>query len=140
MEQTAVIEEADYRDERRPREDSYDLPARGFVHRDQNREREPAINRHAAEKRNRLDVNFARPGLVHQADAQGEAAHRRSQCDRCQKRDKKRQQITVHRSFPSWSDVRALTSVAGSLVSLITKRRNRSLLSLPRGIVSARSL
>src|SRR5271170_6544149 len=128
MEQTAVIEKTDYRDERRPRENSYDLPACGFVHRDQNREREPAINRHSAEQRNRLDVNFARPGLVHQTGAQREAAHRRSQCDRSEKRDKKRQQITVHRSFPSWSDVRSLTSLAEPFVSLITKRRNRSLL------------
>src|SRR5271156_12297 len=128
MKQSAVIEKTDHRDERRPREDSDDLPSRGCVHRDENREREPAINRHATEQRNRLDVNFARPWLVNQADTQGEAAHRCSQCDRSEKRDKKRQQITVHRSFPSWSDVRALPSAAGSLVRLITKRRNRSLL------------
>src|SRR5271169_3803282 len=101
MQHATVVEEADHRKKRRARKNADGLLARRRVRCDQHRQREAEVNGHTAKQGNRFQMHFARPGLVHKAGAQGKAAHGHGQSSGGEKRDEKRQQITVHQSFPS---------------------------------------
>jgi len=82
MKESAIIQKSDEREQGRARENADNLARRRLTQRDQNGENKPAINCNAAEKRDRLQMNFPRAGLVHQADAQREMPHRGRKSDR----------------------------------------------------------
>ncbi len=75
MQPAFVVEEADGGDERGAGDDASALCSGGTVEREEDGEHDPAIHRESTEERNRLKMNFARPGEIDHADAESERAN-----------------------------------------------------------------
>jgi hypothetical protein len=84
MEQSSVVKNADTRDERRADEDTHNLGARRSAEGKQHRDHHRGIHRQAAKKRNRREVNFARPRQIDHSHPQRKRAHGNDQHQRRQ--------------------------------------------------------
>jgi hypothetical protein len=91
VQQAAIIEKANEREQRCACKNADDLARSRSVHGNQDSEDKTAVDRNAAEKGNWLEMNFARTGLVDKAYAKSEVANRRREPDRGEKRNQKRQ-------------------------------------------------
>ncbi len=96
MEQSAVIEGADTRDERRADEDADDLGTRGSVEGKEHRDHDGGVHRQAAQKRNRREMNFARPRKINHSNTQRQGAYGDDEHQRCEKCDEKSEQACGH--------------------------------------------
>jgi len=72
VKQASVVEESDGGDQRRASENGRNLVLRHVAERKEDRENESEIDGDAAQQRNRLEMNLARPRMVHHAVTQGE--------------------------------------------------------------------
>ena len=84
VEQAAVVQEPDDREQRGAGQDAHDLLLGNVVAREQNRQHKAEIDSDAAQQRYWVYVDFARPGLVHHSVAQRQMAHRYGQRQRGQ--------------------------------------------------------
>ena len=75
VQKAAVVEDANGGDQRGAGEDAFDLGARGAIENEEHGNHDGAIHGQAAQKRNGREMNFARAGQVHHADAQSQGAH-----------------------------------------------------------------
>src|SRR5271155_2464705 len=99
MQQPAVVKEADNGDQRGAGQDADDLLHRRVMPRQQHSEDEAQINGDAAEERNGIQMNFARPGFIHHAEAQRQIANRRGEPQRREQRDGEGDQFRVVEHF-----------------------------------------
>ena len=75
MEESAVVEEADDREQRGSRKNADNLLLGRSVQREQDGQDEAEIHADPAEQRDRLEMDFARAGLVDHSIEQGIVAH-----------------------------------------------------------------
>ena len=126
MQQAAVVEQSDHREQRGAGENSDDLLMRRAAEREQNGEHESEIDGDAAEQRNGAEVDFARAGMVHHPVTQREAANRDGQKQRADKGHGKGDQIgrDGHRAKlrPTDCDPRKPAEQAGKNFLTIPKR------------------
>ena len=79
MEQPAIVEDADSRDQRPADENAHDLRARRSVESKEHRNHHGGVHRQAAKKRDWLEMNFAWPGQVDHSYAQRKCTNRNHQ-------------------------------------------------------------
>src|SRR4029077_4483502 len=74
IQQTAIIQDANNREQRGSRQDADDLSMGGSAQRDDDGQENSDVDRQPAEKRNRRQGTLARAGPAHQAEIQGQPA------------------------------------------------------------------
>ena len=97
MQQPAIIQKADQRQQRSARQNPDDLLQRRVMPREQHREDEAQVNRDPAEQRDGIQMNFARPGLIHHPVTQRQLPNRHSEAQRREQRHGERDQFRVLR-------------------------------------------
>ena len=76
MKPAAIVQNSNRGDQRGAGENAFDLRARRAVEQKQDAKNHTGIHRQSAQQGNRLQMNFARTGKIHHANAQGQRAHR----------------------------------------------------------------
>ncbi len=79
MEQAAVVEDADSRDERGSNEDAHDLGARRSVEGKERGDYHGGVHRQTTKKRDRGQMNFARTGKINHSHAKRQGAYGNNQ-------------------------------------------------------------
>jgi hypothetical protein len=98
MEQSAVIEDAHCRDQRRANQDAGNLRAGRPMERQQNRNHHGSVDGQAAKKGNRRVMHLARPGQIHHTHTQGKGPHRHDQHQGSKQGDEESEQACGHLS------------------------------------------
>jgi len=79
MEQAAVVQDADTRDERRSYKDAHNLGARRSVESQEHCDYHGGVHREAAKEWDRCEMNLPRPWQIHHSNAQSQSAHRNNE-------------------------------------------------------------
>ncbi len=103
MQQAAIVKKTDDRQQRGAGQDSDDLLQRRVMPREQHGENEAQINGDAAEQRDGIQMNFARPGFIHHPVAQRQMANGHGEAQRCEQRDGEGDQFSMLRHCSSGS-------------------------------------
>src|SRR5579862_1239261 len=97
MQHAAVVEQADGRQKRRTGENARDLLLRRAAKGENHGDNESKINRDAAEKRDRLYVDFSRAWPIDHTVVESQTANRNGETQRSQKRYREGDQIGIGR-------------------------------------------
>lgn len=97
MEQAAVIEDASDADERGSGEDAGHLCACGAVERNERSKENAAIDGQATEQGHGREMDLARTGMIHHANAKSELADGNGETERSNESDGEGDQARVHR-------------------------------------------
>src|SRR5580704_8660241 len=133
VQQAAVVEEADDGEQRGAGKDADDLLLRRVVPREQHCEYEAQVNSDAAEQRDGIQMNFARPGFIHHAVAQREMTDGHGEPERGEQRDGEGDQFSV---IEHWLCYARLERAASSTIA--TKRLSSSTLAYLAAVSRAR--
>ena len=92
MQESAIVQDSDHRDEGCAQINSDHLRKRGAVQRNEKRDQDSEVYGDAAQERHGLNVDLARTGMVHHSRAQGQLPHRNREAERGDQSDSKRKQ------------------------------------------------